>query len=211
MRLINWVAAKAACATTVIAAAALVSFALPANAVTYSTSSLSLTGLGDQMGGASTYDQLIVTGVSNLAFPAGNTGGQITISNLQFIAGVNAYVPAINSLSFSENMTLSDGAGTQLVIPFTLSINYQDTLTILGKTFSFMDSGSLWQVAVNGLTIGPNPGGSMYGTLTAQVTDPPVGAAPLPAALPLFVSGLAAMGLIGWRRKRKNASTIAAT
>jgi hypothetical protein len=31
----------------------------------------------------------------------------------------------------------------------------------------------------------------------------PVSATPLPAALPLFASGLAAAGLIGWRRKRR--------
>ena len=30
-----------------------------------------------------------------------------------------------------------------------------------------------------------------------------VASTPLPAALPLFVSGLGAMGLLGWRRKRK--------
>jgi hypothetical protein len=37
--------------------------------------------------------------------------------------------------------------------------------------------------------------------------DPPgVGATPLPAALPLFATGLGAMGLFGWRRKRKNAA-----
>jgi len=30
-------------------------------------------------------------------------------------------------------------------------------------------------------------------------------ATPLPAALPLFASGLGAIGFIGWRRKRKNA------
>ncbi len=34
---------------------------------------------------------------------------------------------------------------------------------------------------------------------------------PLPAALPLFATGLGAMGLLGWRRKRKSASAIAAT
>jgi hypothetical protein len=28
-------------------------------------------------------------------------------------------------------------------------------------------------------------------------------ATPLPAALPLFATGIGAMGLIGWRRKRK--------
>ena len=35
-------------------------------------------------------------------------------------------------------------------------------------------------------------------------------ATPLPAALPLFASGLGAMGLFGWRRKRKNAAARAA-
>jgi len=34
--------------------------------------------------------------------------------------------------------------------------------------------------------------------------------APLPAALPLFATGLGALGLLGWRRKRKNAAAIAA-
>ncbi len=35
-------------------------------------------------------------------------------------------------------------------------------------------------------------------------------AAPLPAALPLFATGLSGLGLLGWRRKRKNAAAIAA-
>jgi hypothetical protein len=34
-------------------------------------------------------------------------------------------------------------------------------------------------------------------------------ATPLPAALPLFASGLGAIGFIGWRRKRRNSSTMA--
>jgi hypothetical protein len=37
-----------------------------------------------------------------------------------------------------------------------------------------------------------------------------VSTTPLPAALPLFATGLGAMGLLGWRRKRKNAAAIAA-
>jgi hypothetical protein len=36
-----------------------------------------------------------------------------------------------------------------------------------------------------------------------------VSATPLPAALPLFATGLGALGLLGWRRKRKNAAAIA--
>ena len=48
-------------------------------------------------------------------------------------------------------------------------------------------------------------GGNDYGlddiTLTTEVSG--VGTTPLPAALPLFASGLGAMSLFGWRRKRK--------
>jgi hypothetical protein len=35
-------------------------------------------------------------------------------------------------------------------------------------------------------------------------------ATPLPAALPLFATGLSALGLLGWRRKRKSAAAFAA-
>lgn len=37
----------------------------------------------------------------------------------------------------------------------------------------------------------------------------PVAATPIPAALPLFASGLGVMGLLGWRRKRKTALAAA--
>ena len=36
-------------------------------------------------------------------------------------------------------------------------------------------------------------------------------ATPLPAALPLFATGLGVLGLLGWRRKRKAAAAIVAT
>jgi hypothetical protein len=37
-----------------------------------------------------------------------------------------------------------------------------------------------------------------------------VAATPLPAALPLFATGVGAIGLLGWRRKRKNATAAIA-
>ncbi len=43
---------------------------------------------------------------------------------------------------------------------------------------------------------------------TPSPTPPSPAVVPLPAALPLFGTGLAIMGLIGWRRKRKTAAAV---
>lgn len=186
-----------------MAAVAVASFAPAANAVTYATSGFSLGGLGDTIG--SGYDYLAGTSVTGaLSGP-----GTIELNELYFTAGVNALAPQYypNTYSIAQTMTIGS-ASQQISIPFSLDISYSDTLTIVGgATFSFLDAGTLWQVAVNGLTLGPNPGLTMTGSLTAQVTG--VSQAPLPAALPLFASGLGGMGLFAWWRKRK-ATAIAA-
>jgi hypothetical protein len=46
------------------------------------------------------------------------------------------------------------------------------------------------------------------GELTVTIVA--TSATPLPAALPLFATGLGALGLFGWRRKRKAAAPLAA-
>ena len=51
--------------------------------------------------------------------------------------------------------------------------------------------------------------GDQVASDTATFT-PVVGTTPLPAALPLVASGLSALGLFGWRRKRKAAAIAAA-
>jgi hypothetical protein len=51
-------------------------------------------------------------------------------------------------------------------------------------------------------------GVSVYGEF--QSGGGGVGATPLPAALPLFAAGLGALGLLCWRKKRKNAITASA-
>src|SRR6185503_4223697 len=39
--------------------------------------------------------------------------------------------------------------------------------------------------------------------LEANISDLSIAQTPLPAALPLFAGGLGALGLLGWRRKKK--------
>ncbi len=60
----------------------------------------------------------------------------------------------------------------------------------------------------NGLSFDVNFYDAQDWNLTPGVsfTDP----TPLPATLPLFAGGLSVMGLLGWRRKRKNAAALAA-
>lgn len=206
----NKIIANATLATAIVALVTLVSFAPAANAttITYSTSGAAeLFSLGDQMGASSTDDQLIVNGVG----PAALTTGTITLNTLDFIAGVNAYTPETYSYSFDETMTVSSGGtgSTQtLTVPFNISINTADTISILGgNSLSFTAGGSVWDIVLNALTIGPNPGGSIVADLTATVTDPPV--APLPGTLALFASGLGIIGFVGWRKKHKNTSATA--
>jgi hypothetical protein len=44
---------------------------------------------------------------------------------------------------------------------------------------------------------------------TGDLLSQSIGATPLPAALPLYATGLGALALIGWRRKRKAAAALA--
>lgn len=55
-------------------------------------------------------------------------------------------------------------------------------------------------------------GNNLFYTInnTGSVSVTPVSATPLPAALPLLATGLGALGLLGWRRKRKATPAIAA-
>jgi hypothetical protein len=61
------------------------------------------------------------------------------------------------------------------------------------------------------LQIFPN-GQGIPGTAFTEgsITIGTVSSTPLPAALPLFATGLGAMGLLGWRRKRKASAVLVA-
>ena len=87
------------------------------------------------------------------------------------------------------------------------SYEYWDTITLPNSALSLLAGGSP-RVS---LTL-QGPGLGVLGTTTyngaaldfSTIAIDTVGTAtPLPAALPLFATGLGAMGLLGWRRKRK--------
>jgi hypothetical protein len=75
-----------------------------------------------------------------------------------------------------------------------------------------VDSLALGSWDVTGLTISAGGWGSSTGAATDDIDSItlPGTETPLPAALPLFATGLGAMGLFGWRRKRKAVAVAAA-
>jgi hypothetical protein len=90
----------------------------------------------------------------------------------------------------------------------------QALTTIPGDTYDvsfylYDDSGlsTFSSVSTNGVVNGTGGNGA---DLLVYAGAIPTAATPLPAALPLFATGLGLTGLLGWRRKRKNAAAIAA-
>lgn len=193
-------AANPKLAAALLAGVTFLSFGSAANALTYTTSGApQQISLGDTLG--TDFDKLDIQGVTGTISP-----GPITLNTLTFTAGVNADVAAdYNNLSFAENVTIGAGTGT-LTVPFNLSINYTDTLMIVGgATLSILVGSDLWTLVVDGLTLSNDGSGPISASLTAQVSESAV--TPLPAALVLFGSGLGALGLLGRRRKRVTATS----
>jgi hypothetical protein len=63
--------------------------------------------------------------------------------------------------------------------------------------------------STNGTLSTTTPGPITFTGVSGLVTTTPP-EIPLPATLPLFASGLGALGLLGWRRKRKSTASVLA-
>ena len=179
-----------------------------ANAVTFTTTGAATVfslGAAGSYQNTSLYDQLTLDPVVGGTFGV----GQITLNLVEFNVGINADVAnPVNPGTIYESMTVSDGGGTNSHFPisFNLAISYSDILTIHGTTLSFNG----WQVVIPQLVMGPNFGGLETAPLFAEVSQVSAATAPtpLPAALPLFATGLGVIGLLAKRRKRKASAAV---
>lgn len=150
-------------------------------------------------GAYTTSDQ--VTGTIDLATALGDNFGPSFISPVSFsfsdgvqtLTNLTAGLDA-NFLGFSTDA--SGNIVTWIVLmnePFSL-LNYEIYTEKPNPTDAFSSDGGYYATTNEGYVLG-NP--SMW-TAMSQT--------PIPAALPLFASGLGAIGLLGWRRKRKAAA-----
>ena len=75
---------------------------------------------------------------------------------------------------------------------------------MLAATFLIPNQGvQLNSLTINGHLFGGAAGDNFQFVSNAFINQPTLAPVPLPGALPLFASGLGALGLLGWRRKRK--------
>lgn len=120
------------------------------------------------------------------------------------------------SINANRNITIDTVTGTLSQNGLLATDWNNDHLTFYtGPTTTLSVDG--YNVAITLLGVGPTDGSNFDGSnpwvqpsqdIMVQF-DVSVAETPLPAALPLFASGLGALGLLGWRRKRKSAAIAA--
>ena len=108
----------------------------------------------------------------------GTSGGQ-----------VNNAVATLDSFDGNSTTAIPGAFGfVSLGVGGSLSINLTSPIATGGTLYLYIgEVGNNGEVAASSIT----------------VSSEPVGTTPLPATLPLFATGLGALGLLGWRRKRK--------
>ena len=132
------------------------------------------------------------------------TAGTVSNSNLLVSAGNNPS-PAN---TFTDANIFQDGSFHQ---PFWWRLGVlpadQTNLTMFGDPVTSFQGFSPLGGPV-GLVTYTGPWGGSNGSFDTELTLTPL-ATPLPGALPLFATGLGALGLLGWRKKRKAAAPAA--
>jgi len=140
-----------------------------------------------------TLDSVDVTLTGNANWSNAPGGGGLGVG-LEYGNGIQVFPPQL-FLASSQGPISIDLMGTDSVnfalVEGTRTTTFDLVLDshffgLLGQTFS-------------------TPG--LSGSVTYDFA--PAAATPLPATLPLFASGLGALGLLGWRRKRKSRAGVA--
>jgi hypothetical protein len=135
-----------------------------------------------------------VSGAFHFVLEQGGNFFEYSSSSVSFTANTytNFTSSSLTASNFDEICVVSCGTG-----------NFGNVISPTANP-NFSSSGSLITLGV--VTVGQYANGSAtsyFDNLDMDITYTP-NPTPVPAALPLFASGLGAMGLFGWRRKRKN-------
>jgi hypothetical protein len=129
------------------------------------------------------------SGGANFAFV---NGGSVTFTFATPISAFGAYISGLQL--DGETITFNDGTSRTIAIP-----NLGSGVEFVG----FTDVGALITSLKVDTTSATFPSGDFIGIDDVRyVATGTVSSVPLPGALPLFATGLGALGLLGWRRKK---------
>jgi hypothetical protein len=129
------------------------------------------------------------------AVSAAAPGSVIPVAQLGEVA-----VPSGDSANLATSGLEFDFTNISGIVSPVTTADFTGSGTIKALLTIFNDRGS-----VTATWTANQPGQGL--TLTYDYT-PATSATPLPAALPLFATGLGALGLLGWRRKRKARASL---
>ena len=125
--------------------------------------------------------------------------------------------PSVTSYKFKMNSTTngegwdvygSDGDATGGSVALTLL--WSDG-TDNGANWYSLSGYNYYYFTYDGATVASGQGDNvLLNSIQGETRSAAVSPTPLPPALPLFASGMAAMGLLGWRKKRKKTAAMAA-
>ena len=171
--------------------------AVPANALSYNFAFFDTATSGAVVTGSGVFD---LTGAGpNYLITGIEAGGLYNGNAITSLIAVNGYLSNDNILQTAGPQLLSFSGFSFLVAALTPSqynIYYNGGGSYGIGAASYADA---FDPNINNIPV----------TFSASIINTAI-ATPLPAALPLFATGLGAMGLLGWRRKRKTAAAIAA-
>jgi hypothetical protein len=151
---------------------------------------------------ASTFDWSYTGAVNYLCTPGcvSTTGtdtgsGTLTTDGVSLVTGITGTWDSVSIVALLPPGSFF--ANTDFINPLNPPIYFDAS----GVAMSLSDGVKVIFSQASFETFQPN---SNYTTSTGTFSLTPT---PLPAALPLFATGLGALGLLGWRRKRKAAAT----
>lgn len=157
--------------------------------------------LGTQDVGSAT---LTISGLFSYSITQAGTYNLYDSSNAATLAGITGYT----NLSLATGTTLRDDLrtgnlyGTATLSPGETSIVITLTAAAIADINAAIDSSGSKLFAIGGYSSGLQ--GYNFNSSYAAIGTLDVQPVPLPAALPLFATGLAGMGLLGWRRRRNS-------
>ncbi len=172
-----------------------------------------LTGNGTGLLGAAYNTTSIYTISTSTGLTSGSSyssGGNVSAGDLAFAGGI-LYEAVANPTNGNDELV---NASTGAVIGYFNVGGSQFFSNFYGLAFDpttdTMYGVAGTQVYTVGLSTGDLTADGNWSTSSlGSAQGAAIAPTPLPAALPLFATGLGALGLLGWRRKRKNAAAIA--